>query len=890
MKKVYTIIALAMFMQGSLLTVSAQDSTDANLELTNDYVKNHSFEDGTSSWTSTNLSTQKNSSFKLKDGATYLEKWTGAGGAVGSASVLQTLTGLPVGHYLLTAVAQNIQQNSDAVQTGAVIFAGSVTTTVTAAAEYAVEFDANGGNVAIGFRATNASGNWISVDNFRLYYIHADLTLLQQAATNAETTLTSTMQPKFATALETAIAIVKALTENDDEATIRSASFTLAEALAAAKENVTAITTLKKLLTNAKTCLSRKMAASYKEALQKAYDAAYPIVYESSDEDIDLATSNLQKAYDDASLSYTAYTALNKAINTANRLTTEGKEGAEAMLAALEAAQSVLDNDNATPEEMNAATAALENATLLFHVQNPTGKELTVKTLGVVQGATEIFARLSVSGGTAREKGFCYSTEETEPTIFGTRTTFCYSNNGDIYAIQDLKPATVYYVRAYAISSGYQLSYGDVVKVPTRPLGNVTFDYDNAGDEATNKRIYAACEEGVWMWNHITGIQNFHLSAHYVPGVGAGGGTADCSYGGYMRVSQNTAYQRTGTILHEGSHGQGVISYTDWVNSMYRTDGDRGDWLGPRVDRVMQFLENSKSAKLHGDNIHMWPYGINGANEDTGAPMLYRANALIVGALAEDAIKTPNMDFMKPAYSFTQDDETKYYIKSEAPARGLSTSYLRQKTASGVRIEEMTAEEAFANDSCAWYITFDPATCYYTLQNAATGRYLNLASGAASLATNTNNAKFHLLASRKQTKVDDFTFAGTSYWLVTSSTHNALGATTTGASSTSFNHADGAAAQRWLLLTADEVTRFAEARGEELGISVPRSAHVMGSLDIAGTQGGVIITAHGQGQEIAIFTMDGRRVERVYVQRDGTARVRLPRGIYLVGSQKVIVR
>jgi len=506
-----------------------------------------------------------------------------------------------------------------------------------------------------------------------------------------------------------------------------------------------------------------------------------------------------------------------------------------------------------------------------------------------VQGATEIFGRGSFTGGTAREKGFCYS-EDPYPTIYDARTTVTYSNNGDIYAMQGLKPATVYYVRAYAISNGYQLSYGDIVKIPTRPLGDVTYDYDYAGDAATNKRIVDACEEAVWMWNNITGIKGFHLSAHYVPGAGAGSGTADCSYGGYMRISQSTSYQRTGTVLHEGSHGQGIINYTDWVNPIYRTNGDRGYWLGPRVDRVIHFLENNVNARLNGDNIHMWPYGINGANEDTGSPILYRANALVVGALAEDAIQTPNMDFQKPAYSFVQNDETKYYIKSEAENRGLATSYLRQKATTGVRFEAMTADEAFANDSVAWYVTFDPATCYYTFTNVATGAKLVMNSGSATVSKSSTNTKFHLLGSRNTTKLDDFTFEGTSYWIVSSASHNAMNATVTGASSTNFNHADEAITQRWLILTSDEVARFAQSRGETVGIKTISSDALDAPLEVVGGKGTMSITANSHAGQINVCTLDGRLIDRVYVQLGSTANLSLPRGIYVVGGKKVVVR
>ena len=892
MRNSYLFTALLALSLSGLFNVVRADDTDMT-----EYIVNPSFEFGTDGWTLSNLSTQNNDSFTKKHGNVYLEKWTGKGGAVGTASVQQTVINLPAGNYILTAAAQNIQQDSQEEQTGASVFVGSTNTTVKAAADYSVQFSTPGTDVKIGFKATNASGNWICVDNFRLTYVSPDLTLLQTAVTNAESTIATSekssyagLQPTIKFDLENAIELAKTATETTPAATLMQYAFQLAEKHGLAKDNMDALKSLKTLVSKSKTLLSKDMAAVYRTSLQEAYDDAVELLKLESDENVYPIMSRLQLIFDEADASNKAWKALNTAITTANsQLNKESAtEGKAELQAAITMATGVRDNENATPDDMSAAKDALDNAVLYNRIQNATGTPLTVKTLSAVQGATEIFGRASFSGTTAKEKGFCWS-EEPSPTIYDNRTTNSYSNNGDIYAMQELEPATVYYVRAYAISSGYQLSYGEVLKVPTRPLGNVTYNYDNAGDEATNKRINDACEEAVWMWNNITGLRNFHLDAHYVPGAGASGGTADCSYGGYMRISQNVPYQKAGTVLHEGSHGQGVISYTEWVDPIYRTNGDRGDWLGPRVDRVMQFLENSASAKLHGDNIHMWPYGINGASEDTGSPILYRANALIVGALSEDAITTPNMGFKKPAYSFVQDDETKYYIKNEATTRGLATSYLRQKSASNIRFEAMNADEVFANDSCAWYITFDPATCYYTFTNVATGRHLSMSSGAATAATSTSNAKFQLMGSRNKTTYGDFTFAGTSYWVITANEHNALSASATGATSASFNHADASTTQRWLFLTADEVSRFAQAQGETVGISKPKAA-TLADIHVLGGQGVIAINAIGEGQDVQIYATDGRLIQRLYVQRDANAQVRVPRGIYIVNGKKVLVR
>ena len=864
------------------------------------YVKNASFEYGFNNWTQTNMKTQNNTSFTLRSGNNYVEKWVNKGSRVGNAAVFQTLYNMPAGNYRLQVAAQNIQQdNVTAAQTGAYIYAGTARTTVTVTAQYEVSFTTLGDAVEIGFKATNASGNWLAVDNFRLFYVDTDvealLPLLQTRITEAQKTLAKTMQPAVKQALQEAIDNAQKTCdmETPDVETIQTAARELYAANQAATDNAAAFTALKATCNKARIYLLRNMAEGYKTALQTAYDAAQAIVNLESDDDIGKAAAALDTAYNDAVASYNAYTALANAIRTASSLSTTDKEGAEELEQAIATAQAVLDKADATPAEMDAATADMEKATLIFRVANGTGTEPTARTLSVVQGATVIFARGSFSSG--KEYGFCYS-QDPEPTIYDQRATTFYTNNGNIYYMENLKPATVYYVRAYCISTGYKVGYGDVVKVPTRPKGNVTYDYDNAGDAATNQRITAACEEAVWLWNNVTGIQGFHLSAHYVVGAGAGDGTADCSYGGYMRISQNAGYQKTGTVLHEGAHGQGMVNYTDWVNPIYRTNGDRGDWLGPRVDRVIRFLDNNASAKLHGDHQHMWPYGINGANEDNGSPILYRANALLVGALAEDGIRTPNQNFLKPAYSFTQDDETKYYIKNENPSRGLATAYLREDTES-LSWEAMTTSEALANDSCAWYVTFTPSTCYYTLTNVATGKvviYSSANDNGFCLATPQNNnyttRRLHLLASRISTKSGGYTFSGTAYWMVNPTSKNSMSAAANGSvASAGFDHSDAATAQRWLILTAEEASAFATAMGETVGIRTLRPSS-LASVNVRPGIGEIAVTAVGAGQDIAVVALDGRVVRRAYVQQDATLSLQLPRGIYLVGGQKVMVR
>lgn len=162
-------------------------------------ITNPSFEQGTDGWEHKGMSAQGNNVFSIKDGTTYMERWTRRGGAVGDGKLLQELRNLPPGNYELTAVAQNIQEDTPTkAQTGAWIFAETSKlstlsshlnkTTITVRDTYKVAFNFVSGSVTIGFEAKNASGNWLAVDNFRLTLVGTDLTAeLIEAVKNAET-------------------------------------------------------------------------------------------------------------------------------------------------------------------------------------------------------------------------------------------------------------------------------------------------------------------------------------------------------------------------------------------------------------------------------------------------------------------------------------------------------------------------------------------------------------------------------------------------------------------------------------------------------------------------------------------------------------------------------
>lgn len=99
LKKKWLMAVLAALMY----VVTANAQTDYT-----SLIVNPSFEQDTEGWEHKGMNAQGNSVFSIKEGNTYMERWTGRGGAVGSGRLAQRLTNLPPGNYELTAAAQNI--------------------------------------------------------------------------------------------------------------------------------------------------------------------------------------------------------------------------------------------------------------------------------------------------------------------------------------------------------------------------------------------------------------------------------------------------------------------------------------------------------------------------------------------------------------------------------------------------------------------------------------------------------------------------------------------------------------------------------------------------------------------------------------------------------------
>ena len=542
-----------------------------------------------------------------------------------------------------------------------------------------------------------------------------------------------------------------------------------------------------------------------------------------------------------------------------------GGEGATELTAAINGAKELVAAGS--NDKIDSLAKSLSDATLNYRILNATGGSPKITTNKfVAAGATVLLGRMSLgSAAGILERGFCWSTHP-EPTIFDNRSTHSFSANGEIYRMEKLQPGTMYYVRPYVLTNKYVLAYGDIVKAPTLPKGSVTADYDNGGSTEEDYRIASAVEEIKWLYNNLSYVRGINLSVHY----SAGTPTADCSYGGWMRVGANESYQQTGTILHETNHGVGVGTSDIWWNGNYRQDGDRGKWLGPRATQMIRFLNKDNTAYMTGDNTHMWPvssysgpnYGINGSWEDSYNPentLLYYGNVLITHALHQDGlICSSSVGFASPAYTFEQEDDTKYYIKT-TDNLGNETSLLTVTENGGLAQKEVRAEEALENDSFAWNIIYFPKTAYYVLRNVGTGKILSYSSQFKTIARTapTTAEQVQLLPSRTNFKKGKLSTP--SYWITIRKMALRVAGQTT-VNGTNFDASDKNTKQHWLLLTADKFAEFDE-------YCVERETFIGESLtpDPSPRERG------------AIYDLSGRKIKS-----------QLKKGIYIMDGKKIL--
>ena len=475
------------------------------------------------------------------------------------------------------------------------------------------------------------------------------------------------------------------------------------------------------------------------------------------------------------------------------------------------------------------AMQTARNSIFYTRTLSGTGTAPTVVTDPRYQvGRTVAFGRSTVTGANIMEQGFCYSTTNQTPTVADDRTWRSLDHVGLIHILDYLEPGTTYYIRAYAVTTGYRVGYGEVLRIHTLPAGSITYNFNTSNDENIDARIRGAMDGLIGYWNQTTSITDFRPTANYNAGVG----TADCSYGGWIRFGPNEDYQATGTAMHEALHGIGVGTDVTFSEHMEVYSGGPGSswgtWLGKRAKQMAQFWDNSEGEYITGGGSHVWAthgenmtsYTINGAHEDSHTDLQYYGDGLLAQAMCEDGMcPVANQSFL-PGYCFKHTDNTKYYIRNTNEKYGLNTpTYLY---ASGTTLKWKTYADdaaAAADNAAAWYIEFDPATQYYYFRNASTGKYLYSSGGNFDVSGTTKDANsrihLHLAWWDAAFSSSTTTVKKDAYYLMhpsNSAYPASLTATASGNLTTSsYKAAEGQTAQRWMILTMDETDDIEEA-------------------------------------------------------------------------------
>ena len=790
MKKLFTLL----FVLSGAATMCAQtdDVSESNPLDQTTLIQNPSFEqNGTEGWTVESLNSQSNSSFTKKSGSTYLEKWVGSGSSVGSASLSQTLKSVPNGKYKLIVAAQNYSQSSTSTRNkGAYIYAGDQQTTVYTPNDYSVSFTSIAGEVEIGFKAVNATGNWLAVDNFRLYLVGyltdseliGELNRILDIATGLQQSM---MSQTTATTLQTAIEAAQAITGGTAE-------------------------------------------------------------YESS------VTLALQKAIAAAEVSIAEYQALSDKIATVEKNYDSTKEGAEAFWAELENAKALAANAEATSAELAAEIDALDTALLAFNLANATAGSGTAPKVNstnhyIATGATEALVRATMTGSNILERGVCWSTER-NPTVLDNRTTKYFSLKGYIFHITGLQPATVYYVRPYVMNKTYTVAYGDEVKIVTHPKGTCTGTWNEGAPTAdANTRCRNAIQQTIAYFNEWTGIKGFQLSGHY----GADTPTADCSYGGWMRIGPNAGNQAIGTVLHETGHGVGVGTHWRWYscNDTREREGKYGKWLGREANDVLHFLENYYGDEVYftGDAVHGWgtsantnitnatisyDWLVNGSDKDKHQELQYIGGMCILHGLFIDGLcPTGNDPNGISGYTYNFDDTKKYYLMNKDSIGGLGEGLLYQRSASAIGWQTLLKNEE-VSDSAAWYMEFNAQQGYYLFKNASSGKYLTHSTSGSNVTLKailgnkqpTSTEYFQLMPDRTDVTLSGNNVSVTThgYWFTwyNGSENKAMKADKMGRMyggilQASFDYSDAATQQQWLIISEDELETYQKMLGVE---------------------------------------------------------------------------
>jgi len=418
-----------------------------------------SFENGGNGWTFSSMGTQSNSDFPGKVGNIYAETWTDWGNHVSDSYLKQTIKDMPNGRYRLTASAWNVQQsNTNAKQTGTYLFINTTTTVVSTLNTYSVEGVNVSGEITIGLKNVSSTGNYICVDNFKLYFLGAD----------------------------------------------KEAEAETFQALIKQAEDMTAW----------------DMNTADKDALQKALDNAKGITgTEGRSEAVDALTVAMMNA-ENSHAYYVELDKIIKKGQDA--LAEGKANGTDKLNMAIDSAQGMKNSGKVDTDMLATASNMMDDAIFAYHVLNGSGTAPKATTGEVIVGSRAMVGRMSYKGSNILETGFCWAENPNPTVLdyhSSNNQSNDETNGSPVYVMYDVEPSTELWVRAYAISKTYAVGYGDPVRVITLPKGETEYTYLWNGDDDHNEWLDNAMREATAYYNTWTAIKGFHPTANYSPGT-----------------------------------------------------------------------------------------------------------------------------------------------------------------------------------------------------------------------------------------------------------------------------------------------------------------------------------------------------------------------------------
>ncbi|WP_442845694.1 hypothetical protein [Leeuwenhoekiella sp. H156] len=250
-----------------------------------------------------------------------------------------------------------------------------------------------------------------------------------------------------------------------------------------------------------------------------------------------------------------------------------------------------------------------------------------------VSGAHDIWVNLQfpvIGEAELVETGMVYGLEEELTIEKNSKAVSEQVISNGLLRIKELEADKVYFMKPYAITKQGRVYYGELTSYATIKEGNFTWSFNGTLDPANenHSRIKEAFETAMFYYNNFTSITK-HVTVNYSPGTP----TADANLDGWINMGAKPSYQRAGTAMHEMAHSVGIGTHGKYWELM--TDGT---WDGKRTLEILDFMTEGKNTMLYGDRMHIWPYGINGANEDSGDDMLYTMHVLVLQGMKSDGL------------------------------------------------------------------------------------------------------------------------------------------------------------------------------------------------------------------------------------------------------------